>query len=556
MPRDVLKRSSAFFSLLFLAALSHACGGSDGGDAAGPQDGLLPNEVDAAGGSVQLANGAVVLTFPAGAVSATLAVTATATTGPASTLVVGETVFDIGPDGTQFTSPVTLTLAFDPASLPGAVQEEELRLHKAVGGAWEEVPGSTANTTANTVSGQISSFSVYGLLGFEVASVTVTPATSTVDVEESVQLSATSKSSSGMTLQRTATWMSSDEGIATVDGTGNVTGVAAGEVTITATVNAISGTATVTVIVPVLPVASVDVTPVESTLSPSQTVQLTATPKAANGTVLDRPVTWTSSDGAVATVDANGLVTAQGVGMATITAMSEGVSGTATVTVTDPVTLVAVTDAVLGLIEGNTHQLGVTATTAGGGDVTNPAAAWSTSDDAVATVDANGLVTGVAPGLVTITVMVDGVVGTADVTITVDWTALAGTWLGSWLNTTFSSTDALSLIVTADVDNLAVTIVLDMSGPVFGLSDPPPINASGTLGATTFSGSANTPLHGPVTIDASLADISFQSTNVPATGIDAWTSAGAIVGNQYTGTFTITFTGGGSAQGTFTLTKQ
>ncbi|MCH7564447.1 MAG: hypothetical protein IH968_11565 [Gemmatimonadetes bacterium] len=110
--------------------------------------------------------------------------------------------------------------------------------------------------------------------------------------------------------------------------------------------------------------------------------------------------------------------------------------------------------------------------------------------------------------------------------------------------------------MTVDVDNLAVTIVLDISGAVFGLSDPPPINGTGTLGATTFSGSANTPLHGPVTVDASLADISFQSTNVPATGIDAWTSAGAVVGNQYTGTFTIAFTGGGSAVGTAQLTKQ
>src|SRR5439155_1018247 len=46
-----------------------------------------------------------------------------------------------------------------------------------------------------------------------------------------------------------------------------------------------------------------------------------------------RAITWRTSDPAVATVDANGLVTAAGVGSAGVTATSEGVDGSATITV-------------------------------------------------------------------------------------------------------------------------------------------------------------------------------------------------------------------------------
>ena len=155
MFRHALRGSVAILSLLLLFVVSQACGGGDDGDPSGPPPGALPNEVGATGGTVQLESGAVSLVFPPGAVSSTIQVTATATTGPTNNLVVSGSVYDLGPDGTQFANPVTLTLTFDPSALPGSVQEEELRLHRAVGDAWEEVAGSTANPSANTVSGPI-----------------------------------------------------------------------------------------------------------------------------------------------------------------------------------------------------------------------------------------------------------------------------------------------------------------------------------------------------------------------------------------------------------------
>jgi hypothetical protein len=83
-----------------------------------------------------------------------------------------------------------------------------------------------------------------------------------------------------------------------------------------------------------VPVASVAVSPATATISVGGTQQLTAvTQDAAGNTLSGRLISWTSSAPAVATVSGAGLVTGQAVGSATITATSEGKSGTATVVV-------------------------------------------------------------------------------------------------------------------------------------------------------------------------------------------------------------------------------
>src|SRR5437879_8639241 len=82
-------------------------------------------------------------------------------------------------------------------------------------------------------------------------------------------------------------------------------------------------------------VASVTVSPATIHIEVGQSAQLAATPRDRSGHPLSgRPVTWATSNTAVATVDGAGLVTAATPGSATITATSQGVSGTAVVTVT------------------------------------------------------------------------------------------------------------------------------------------------------------------------------------------------------------------------------
>jgi len=169
-----------------------------------------------------------------------------------------------------------------------------------------------------------------------VASVTVSPATASVVAGQTLQLTATLKDANGNTLTRTVAWTSSNTSAATVGGsTGLVTGVAAGSATITATSEGKTGGAAVTVTQ--VPVASVAVSPATASMLVGQTVQLTATPKDASGTTLSgRVVSWASSNTSVATVSSSGLVTGKAAGSATITATSEGKSGSAGVTVTAP----------------------------------------------------------------------------------------------------------------------------------------------------------------------------------------------------------------------------
>ncbi|HMC68775.1 MAG TPA: Ig-like domain-containing protein, partial [Mycobacteriales bacterium] len=154
-----------------------------------------------------------------------------------------------------------------------------------------------------------------------------------------VSLVASLKDANGNTLSgRAITWRSSNTGVAAVSGAGLVTAAAAGSAAITATSEGQSGTASVSVTAVPVSVASVTVSPATASVQAGQTFQLTATPKDANGSALSgRTVTWTSSNGGVATVSGTGLVSGVAAGSATITAMSEGQSGSATIAVTAPV---------------------------------------------------------------------------------------------------------------------------------------------------------------------------------------------------------------------------
>src|SRR3989475_11603329 len=167
-----------------------------------------------------------------------------------------------------------------------------------------------------------------------VASVTVSPATASVTVGATSQLTATAKDANGTALSgRVVTWATSNAAVATVSASGLVTGVAAGAATITATSEGQSGTSAMTVTN--VPVASVTVTPAIATLLMGTTLQLAATPRDALGNPLSgRVVTWSSDALGVAAVSGSGLVSGLAVGGATITATSEGQSGSAAVTVT------------------------------------------------------------------------------------------------------------------------------------------------------------------------------------------------------------------------------
>ena len=168
-----------------------------------------------------------------------------------------------------------------------------------------------------------------------VATVSLRPDSTGVFVGATTTLTAALLDAAGDTIrQRTATFSSVDTTLATVSATGVVTGVRVGRARIVATRENRADTSTVTVTL--RPVSTVTVTPADTTVRVGNSVQLTATLRAANNSVLTgRPISWASSDTTIARVNGSGLVTgvAASSQFVTITATSEGRSGAARVIV-------------------------------------------------------------------------------------------------------------------------------------------------------------------------------------------------------------------------------
>jgi uncharacterized protein YjdB len=270
-----------------------------------------------------------------------------------------------------------------------------------------QTPGVLADTAVVTVTDAL------------VAAVMVSPATTSIPVGRTVQLFATPIDGNGNPLSgRAVTWATGNPLVATVNASGLASGVSTGTTTITATSEGHAGTVTITVTD--APVASVAVSPASASVGVGQAVQLTATPKDASGNPLSgRTVTWATTNGAVATVNSSGLVSAVTAGVATISAASEGQGGAAAITVTAvPVVSVTVSPPTASVQVGQTVQLTGTPRDAGGSPLSGRAVTWTTSNASIATVNASGLVSGVAPGSATITAMSEGQSATAAITVT------------------------------------------------------------------------------------------------------------------------------------------
>ncbi|MDQ8162122.1 MAG: Ig-like domain-containing protein [Gemmatimonadota bacterium] len=246
-----------------------------------------------------------------------------------------------------------------------------------------------------------------------VATVQVTLAQPSLIVGTTTTASAVLRDERGATLTgRAVAWSSSTPGVATVDISGAITTLAVGSTVITATSEGKSATATLTV-TPV-PVATVTVALGATSIAVGGTTTATAVPRAANGATLSgRAVVWNSSNTGVATVSAAGAVTAVAVGTTVVTAVSEGQSGSATLTViVPPVATVTVAGAAT-LTPGAVSGFTATLRDAAGAALSNRVVTWTSSDANVAAVSASGTVTAVAPGTVTITASSEGKSGSA-----------------------------------------------------------------------------------------------------------------------------------------------
>jgi len=180
-----------------------------------------------------------------------------------------------------------------------------------------------------------------------------------------------------------------------------ITGVSAGNATITATTRDGSKTATCYVTVGNVAVSGINMNKTTAAVFVGFTEQLRATLVPSNA--FSQTFTWTSDKETVATVDRSGLVTAVAPGNATITATSIGKTATCAVTVTyaNPVTAISLDQSTLNLTAIGTNT-GLAATIVPS-NATYSVISWMSSDNSIATVSANGVVSAVGFGSATVT---------------------------------------------------------------------------------------------------------------------------------------------------------
>ena len=198
---------------------------------------------------------------------------------------------------------------------------------------------------------------------------------------------------------KTITWSSSDETIATVDQTGMVTAIAPGECTIVAT-SADTGVVDRCVVVVTEPVSGITLNYEEATIYTNEKLVIipTVTPVDAD----NKAVTYMSSDPAVAVVDENGVVTgiSGGSTIILVTTVERGLVASCKITVYEFVTSVKILDKDPYINKGVTRRLKaeVKPETA-----TNTGVVWTSSNPAIISVDEKGNVTANDYGSVTIT---------------------------------------------------------------------------------------------------------------------------------------------------------
>lgn len=256
-----------------------------------------------------------------------------------------------------------------------------------------------------------------------VASVTVTFNSPTLTVGQSTQATAVARDASGnIVTGRTVTWASDDALFASVSATGLVTALASGTAAIVARIDGVPGFATVTISPQApLPVYSVQLTVSPSTINAGQTASSSVVLRDSLGRIVTgQTIGWSSSRTTVASVGLGGVITGVSAGSATITASSQGKSGTAGITVngtTVPVASVTVSAPSTSLTVGQTTQATAVTKDANGNVLTGRAITWSSSNSSVATVSTSGLVTAVAAGSAQILASSGGQTGSVSISV-------------------------------------------------------------------------------------------------------------------------------------------
>lgn len=247
-----------------------------------------------------------------------------------------------------------------------------------------------------------------------IAITSVTPANTTIAKGTTQQYSATGNTTdaTGTDVSAMVNWSSSSEATATIATGGLASALTEGETTIRAeslTDSSIFAETTLTVGPAALATVTA-ISPTTATIYLGETQQFAATGTMTDGTTgvdVTSRVTWSTSSNSIATINSAGLATGAGQGTAIITAAAPSGSSVEASLIVNLPTLTAistVTPAATTIGLGETLQYTATGNTSLGNDlnITNQVI-WESSNDALASIDATGLLTSKSQGTVTVT---------------------------------------------------------------------------------------------------------------------------------------------------------
>jgi uncharacterized protein YjdB len=410
-----------------------------------------------------------------------------------------------------------------------------------------------------------------------VASVSITFNSSTLLVGQSTQAQAIARDAAGSVITgRAVTWSTEDAALVSVSSSGLVTALKSGSAVIEATVDGVTGVATVTISAsPPLPVHTVQLTVTPSTINAGQTAASSVVLKdSLGGTLTGLTVGYSSSRTTVASVGLGGVITGISAGSATITATSQGKSGSAGVTVngtTVPVASVTVSGPA-SLTVGQTAQATAVTKDASGNVLTGRTITWSTSNPAVAIVSATGLVTGNAAGSAQILATSGGQTGSLSISVSAAPAVIATVSVslangsiqaGAATQATAVAQDASGQTISGVTffwsSSSAATATVSQSGVVVGVaagSANITASASGKSGSAAITVTSAPPTSGltaiPPALPSAYVNTSYtlptgQTINVPAggnlqTAIDQAKRGDVITlqpGATYTGNFVL-----------------
>ena len=477
------------------------------------------------------------------------------------------TVSGVGlPGNIEITAPADFEITLDPSG-PTPVYSSALTLNTDVNGdvftttVYIRLTGASSGNKIGNLnfafstdpSDTIRSVALSGFVGSAANAGTISSTALSVCVNENIELS--SDGDVG------GQWATSDEGIATIDPNGNLTGIAAGTVTITYTVNG-SGTCTDEDVAQIL--ISVIAPPNSGTVTGTTDICVAGTTNLTSDG--DTGGSWMSDDIAIATVDASGVVTGVSAGTVTISYVVAATSPcTGTVTSTLLITVTAPPNA--GTISGDAAVcVAGTTTLSSDGD---SGGTWSSADDNVATVDASGVVTGVAAGTITITYTAAGSGGCDDATAELLVTVTAAPVSGTITGTTEICIDGTTNLTTDgdaggiwSSDDVAIATV-DVNGVVTGIGAGTATityAVTGTGGCATVTSTllitvTAPPNAGTISGDAAVCVAGTTTLSSDGDSGGTWSSAddnvatvdaSGVVTGVAAGTVTITYTAAGS----------